>query len=74
MFKHPDAEAVSVKREIEGSGSRTVLVVRTKLPLWPMHAEYDDAKIVQLEAAARTFIARNKIDGISLVSATDLDI
>jgi hypothetical protein len=68
MFEHEDAATCWVAIEIENTPQR-VLVIETELPLAPKDAEYDEAKVNALVAAAQAFKSdkANGIDKVRLV-------
>jgi hypothetical protein len=70
VFQHPNAESASIEIEF-GDKVERVLVIRTKLSLWPVSAEYNDSAVNDLEVEARAFIARNGIDRIRMISTRE---
>jgi hypothetical protein len=67
MFEHPDATSARSIIEI-GDTVERVLVVETKLSLWPMSEDYNEDRVSSLEQAAKKFKVENGFDKIRLVS------
>jgi hypothetical protein len=59
MFKHDDAIRSSVGIDI-GDAIEGVPVVETRLRLWPLALDYDEARVSALRAAAEAFKADKK--------------
>jgi hypothetical protein len=72
MFKHDDALRSSVGVDI-GDAIERVLVVETRLRLWPLAPDYSEARVSALHEAAEAFKAdkKNKIDRVRLICVRD---
>ena len=72
MFKHDDATRTSVCVDI-GDEIEWVLVVETKLRLWPLAPDYSDDRVSALQGAAEAFKAnkKNQIDRVRLICVCD---
>jgi hypothetical protein len=69
MFKHDDAIRSSVGVDI-GDTIERVLVVETRLRLWPLAPDYSEARVSALHAAAKAD-KKNKIDRVRLICVRD---
>lgn len=68
-FTHADALSSSIGIDIEGPGPvQTVLIVRTRLRLFPAAQEYDEARVSGLVQAATAFKTQHNIGKVRLVS------
>jgi hypothetical protein len=67
MFEHPDATTSRPTIEVNDTFQR-VLVVETRLSLWPLSEDYNDNRVDALVQAAQKFKAENGFDKIRLVS------
>jgi hypothetical protein len=72
MFKHDDATRSSICIDI-GDEIERVLVVETRLRLWPLAADYNNDRVSALQQAVEAFRAdkKNQIDKVRLICMRD---